>query len=236
MTTGVVGWLVVFAWSFISTAVIEPTGDGFTRGLNRLEGFFLWQMGALVVALVLMVYGIGRFKQQRGWRWLSRLPLIGELGLVLFVIGTFVVFSQKQRQHEAAYQAGMQNKPVAAPSEASSLSTEADSPAEPPIELFRGVYRSGFESSEFHPLEPGLKGPWWLEADGSNWEALQSHMTERPGRGSSVTVILSFTGRKDTGGEYGHLGAFDTRVVVESITAIRPISEAEYELVLESVR
>ncbi len=71
---GCVTWLVAFVWSFVGMWLTEPTGDGFTRGLNRLEGFFLWQIVAVILALVVLVYGISRFKDARGWRWLSRLP------------------------------------------------------------------------------------------------------------------------------------------------------------------
>ncbi len=66
--------------------------------------------------------------------------------------------------------------------------------------------------------------------------AFQAHQVERPGRGSSVTVILSFSGRRFTGGGFGHLGAFDTKVEAVSIGGIRSISEAEFDQVLESVR
>ena len=240
---GCVIWLVAFAWSFVGMWLTKPTGDGFTRGLNRIEGFFLWQIVAVILALVVLVYGINRFKDARGWRWLSRLPMLCHFILVLYVAGTVVFFQQKQRSEVAAYQEEMQNRPVAATAKAITpiIDTEtADSVsavlAQPPLETFRGVYRSGFEASEFYPLDPGMTGPWWLEADDENWDVLQAHQVERPGRGSSVTVILSFSGRRYTGAGFGHLGAFDTKVQIVSIDGIRSISEAEFNQVLDSVR
>lgn len=102
---------------------------------------------------------------------------------------------------------------------------------EPPIETFSGVYRSGFEASDFYPLEAG-SGPWWLEATGENWAELQSYLVQRPGRGSSVTVVLTVTGWRDTGGEYGGHNAYETLIHVESIEAIRAITPEEFDLIV----
>lgn len=107
----------------------------------------------------------------------------------------------------------------------------ADFLREPPIETFSGVYRSGFEASDFYPLEGG-SGPWWLEANGERWAELQSYLVQRPGRGSSVTVALTVTGWRETGGEYGGHGAYEASFYVETIEAIRAITPEEFDLVV----
>ena len=108
----------------------------------------------------------------------------------------------------------------------------ADFLREPPIETFHGLYRSGFEASDFYPLEGGT-GPWWLETTEDNWETLQSYLIQRPGRGSSVTVGLTVTGWRETAGEgdYGSLGAYETLLHVETIEAIRALTQEEFDLV-----
>lgn len=105
----------------------------------------------------------------------------------------------------------------------------ADFLREPPIEAFNGLYRSGFEMSDFYVLAGGA-GPWWLETTDENWDELQSYLVPRPGRGSSVTVALTVTGWRETEGGYGNLGAYNTRIHVESIEAIRAITPEEFDL------
>ncbi len=106
----------------------------------------------------------------------------------------------------------------------------ADFLREPPVETFTGVYRSGFEASDFYPLEGG-SGPWWLETTEDNWNELQAYLIQGPGRGSSVTVALTVTGWRETAGAYGSLDAYTTRIHVESIEAIRAITPEEFDLV-----
>lgn len=102
---------------------------------------------------------------------------------------------------------------------------------EPPVETFSGVYRSGFEASDFYPLEGG-PGPWWLTATGERWDELQSYRVQGPGRGSSVTVALTVTGWRETGGEYGGHGAYEASIYVESIESIRAITPEEFDLIV----
>lgn len=102
---------------------------------------------------------------------------------------------------------------------------------EPPVETFSGVYRSGFEASDFYPLEGGT-GPWWLTATGERWAELQSYLVRRPGRGSSVTVALTVTGWRETGGEYGGHGGYEGSIYIESIESIRAITPEEFDLIV----
>lgn len=104
---------------------------------------------------------------------------------------------------------------------------------EPPTETFQGIYRSGFEVSEFFLFDG--EGPWWLEAATENWQRLQSYVVQRPGRGSSVTVALTITGWREADGGYGSVGGYDTRIYVESIDEIRAISEEEFQKIIQAV-
>lgn len=83
-------WAGLYAASFIVAHGTAPTGDGFTRGLNRLMVFFQYQIAAAVVAIV--VWGIGSAFDKGTWqRWLSRAPVLLALGLFLLVVGLIVV-------------------------------------------------------------------------------------------------------------------------------------------------
>jgi hypothetical protein len=48
-------WLALFLCSFAVFLVIQPTGDNFARGLNRMSAFLTWQGAALVVAMLTAV-------------------------------------------------------------------------------------------------------------------------------------------------------------------------------------
>lgn len=84
-------WLVLFVGSFVAAWLAEPTGDGFTRGLNRVEDFFGWQFWGFVAALVCAIVTkydgqqLGRRLRQVGYAPLViDLVLIGLLVLLVF--------------------------------------------------------------------------------------------------------------------------------------------------------
>ena len=89
MRLGVI-WVLLALWAVavalsVNAMFQPPTGDGFARGLNRIEGFLGFQAAALVIALIVL--------SVRGWaeaRWLRRLtlvPILLALALVLLVGG-----------------------------------------------------------------------------------------------------------------------------------------------------
>ena len=82
-------WALAYGGSFISFIMAEPTGDGFTRGLNRITNFIGWQFGAGIIAVIIWSFG-KHFEAGSKGRWLCRLPVLLALGLVLFVIGIIV--------------------------------------------------------------------------------------------------------------------------------------------------
>lgn len=82
-------WAGIYVWSFIAFQMIEPTGDGFTRGLNRVTAFAGWQFAAALVAIVLWPLS-GRFEAGTAGRWLARVPLILGAILLVLVVGLLV--------------------------------------------------------------------------------------------------------------------------------------------------
>jgi hypothetical protein len=54
-------WLVLFVTSFLVLQLTEPTGDGSTRGLNRIVSFMTWQGAAFALAIAgaLFTYRFG---------------------------------------------------------------------------------------------------------------------------------------------------------------------------------
>ena len=86
MRLGVI-WVLLALWAVavalsVNAMFQPPTGDGFARGLNRIEGFLGYQAAALVIALIVL--------SVRGWaeaRWLRRLTLVPILLALALVLG-----------------------------------------------------------------------------------------------------------------------------------------------------
>ena len=82
-----VAWIVLFAASFIVPMFIEPTGELYMRGLNRLS-YWLWlQLAALVLAIAAAALAYVRRAEISGRLvWTSRVPLL-VVAAELLVIG-----------------------------------------------------------------------------------------------------------------------------------------------------
>jgi hypothetical protein len=80
-------WLMLFITSFVVLQLTSPTGDGFTRGLNRIVAFMTWQIAALVLATVgaLLTYRFGGAGGKHG-KLLGYAPL----AFSVLLIGLFV--------------------------------------------------------------------------------------------------------------------------------------------------
>jgi len=76
-------WAALYAVSFWQAATMPRTGDGFLRGINRLMTFLGWQGAAAAAALVLWASMLGDRRIGSGLRWLSRIPVLLALALVL---------------------------------------------------------------------------------------------------------------------------------------------------------
>lgn len=77
-------WLVAYLGSVMGFALTEPTGDGFTRGLNKLAQFAVWQTVAAVIGLIALFAGRG----VSWWRWV---PLALTLTLVIALASSLAI-------------------------------------------------------------------------------------------------------------------------------------------------
>lgn len=79
-------WAVAFVYAFAAFFGTAPTGDGFTRGLNRVVAYLGWQGVAGMLALA--AFGVGR-RWPRGApvRRLSAVPLAIALVHVVAIAG-----------------------------------------------------------------------------------------------------------------------------------------------------
>lgn len=85
----VILWLGIYTWSFSPFILTEPTGDGFTRGMNRVTTFLGWQLLAGLVALG--IWRGGRiFERSSAGRWIARLPILLFSLLVLAIAAFFI--------------------------------------------------------------------------------------------------------------------------------------------------
>lgn len=83
-------WLLTYGWSFFVYQTTEPTGDSFTRGLNRISAFLGWQVAAGVIGVP--VWFLGRMNAKTSIAsWFTRLPLILAALLVVIPAGLFAV-------------------------------------------------------------------------------------------------------------------------------------------------
>ena len=85
-------WLAVYAASFIAFFTTDATGDSFTRGLNRIVIFLLWQLAAGFPGSTLGIVG-RQASRGPGLRWLLRRPVA--LGLALIAgIAAILIWGQ----------------------------------------------------------------------------------------------------------------------------------------------
>jgi hypothetical protein len=70
-------WAAIFVASFVVPVFVEPTGESYFRGLNRLAYWFWLQVAAVVLALVVCVWAqVRQADISRRLVWLSRVPLL----------------------------------------------------------------------------------------------------------------------------------------------------------------
>ncbi|MEM7571146.1 MAG: hypothetical protein AAF337_15250 [Pseudomonadota bacterium] len=103
-------WLCVFVYSFFSVMGVEPTGEGFTRGLNRLMIFFGWHVAALVGAIAVLM--VGWRVESAGLKWLARTPALIHLLAVIAVLGAALWQYQTEKKAALSPQPGQQTAPA----------------------------------------------------------------------------------------------------------------------------
>lgn len=83
-------WLLTYGWSFVVYQTTDPTGDSFTRGLNRISNFLGWQVAAAIVGVP--VWFLGRMHSKASIAsWFTRLPLMLAALLVVIPLGFFAL-------------------------------------------------------------------------------------------------------------------------------------------------
>lgn len=78
-------WVALFVYSFYAVAGVEPTGDGFVRGMNRVSLFLRWHLSA--VAFAIAAAFVGWRAQSPARRWLSKAPVAVHVILIVSVFG-----------------------------------------------------------------------------------------------------------------------------------------------------
>lgn len=86
-------WLLAFGLSLTLALASEPTGSGFTRGLNRVGTLFRWQFLAFALAIFVWISGRGAAESLGRLQVLSRVPIYIQclLGLVAAAIVVLAV-------------------------------------------------------------------------------------------------------------------------------------------------
>ena len=82
-------WALAWAGSFVAFWAVEPTGEGFVRGMNRVMAFLGWQGVAGMLALALWGVARGWPKRSPVRRW-SAVPLGLALLLVAGILGVIL--------------------------------------------------------------------------------------------------------------------------------------------------
>jgi len=81
-------WSALQILAMAYPALTAPTGDGFTRGLNRITAFFGFQGVAGILAITLAIQSFQhRTKLSRIWRIFAAVPITVAALLLLAVLG-----------------------------------------------------------------------------------------------------------------------------------------------------
>lgn len=96
--------------------MIEPAGEGWARGLNRVTQFYSWQIAAGFLALVIWLTGRA-FERGSMGRWLCRLPIALAALLFLATAGVIAWANYSKPSPNTDYLAD-ETRPVAAPAPA----------------------------------------------------------------------------------------------------------------------
>lgn len=98
-------------------------------------------------------------------------------------------------------------------------------------QTYSGLYRQGFEQSDFFPDTGG--GPWWFTYEGDLWSQIEP-FARGQGRGVAAVVRLEVEGEVSAPGRYGHVGAYERELIASRIVSVTGASEAEFETAAEA--
>ncbi|MGI3183765.1 hypothetical protein [Nioella aestuarii] len=89
-------WVAIMGISIFGYILTEASGDGFTRGLNRIMVFLGWQIAGLVVALICLFLR-ARVEPGRPLRWVAMVPALVAGAQVLAILSLFLATSANVR-------------------------------------------------------------------------------------------------------------------------------------------
>jgi len=216
-------WLICSVLTYVHPIFIEPNGDGFTRGLNRLGAALGWQAAASLFALLAYLAGVGKLASSPLFKWISRIPGIIQLLLIFFMVGLIVYLRFSKP-------APVSDPPATPPTQ--TAPNPVKSQAEPFSERYTGIFHSGFERSHFYAADG--RGPWWVEADEAVWEILERYRVDGPGPSGGIWVGLDVEASVDNEVDgLSHLGNFEGRMTILTIGNIRQLKPEAFEQLQE---
>lgn len=88
-------------------------------------------------------------------------------------------------------------------------------PTQPSATRYRGLYVFGFETSSFVP--DGAERGWWVEATPEARQALHAAAAPIRQPNDAIFVHAEVEGELSPPGQYGHLGAFERRLMITRV-------------------
>ena len=85
-------WIILFVVSIAIPVATEKTGDGFTRGINRVTIFFGWQITAFVVSLIVFFMAKRTVALSKSWRVAAKAPLFMHC-LIVVIIAVLIIYT-----------------------------------------------------------------------------------------------------------------------------------------------
>jgi hypothetical protein len=89
----------------------------------------------------------------------------------------------------------------------------------PHTERYSGTWDWHFETSAF--TTDDARGPWWLHAEGAQWEQINAPLSEAASPWGRVHLIVE--GELSKPGRYGHLGDYERQFRVTRVIGARRV-------------
>lgn len=93
--------------------------------------------------------------------------------------------------------------------------------------MFTGVYRQGFEQSDFYPDSGG--GPWWLTAEEAAWTAIQAFKPQTGSRGDAAIVRIVAEGELRGPFDIQIRAPFANSIHITRLVSVEPVSDAVFQ-------
>lgn len=102
--------------------------------------------------------------------------------------------------------------------------------------VYTGLYRKGFEQSDFYLSRSGACGPWWVTIE-SEEDFLQLE-THARGEGCGRAVVVRMTVEAEQRGpvDFGFRPRFEDSLNVTGIVSAEPVSDETFSAATEAAR